>query len=253
MENISEKKVYKFIAFVVLLNLIVAMIINSLFLYMDWLQKMNSHLQLAVKIVCQVVPVMYFLRKNKIPMTKLTTRRFEAKAFVLPLFMIILIFFINTGISSLLETKIGSPTFTSTTSLRISTIILLIIVSPIIEEILFRGILFQSQEAQSITKLVSVNALAFSLFHFNLYQLVPTFILGVFLTYVIFIYKNLYLVILLHMIYNSLIMMFSLKTNIMYQLFIITKYGLFAFLLSLVTFIVLFIRLIIKNRKKVAI
>ena len=254
MGKISEKKIYKFIAFLFLINLFVSFIINSIFIYMDWLEVLNSHnahLQLALKIVCQVIPVIYFLRKNKIQITKLTHRNFKAKELLFPFFMTILLFLINTGMSSLLETKIGPATFADqSTSLWISTIVLTIIVSPIVEEILFRGILFQYQEAKSITKLVIMNALAFSLFHFNIYQLIPTFVLGIFLTYVIFIYKNVYLVILLHMIYNSLVILLSLKTDIMYQIYIMTKYGLLVFSLALVTFILLFAILIIKNRKK---
>ena len=254
MGNVSEKKVYKFIIFLFLMNLFIAIIINTLLIYMGWSinNTMISHLQLLLKILCHVIPVLYFLRKNKIQFTKLTNRRIEAKILGLPLFMTILLFLINTGIASLFEAKIGPPTSAGmSTSLSVSAILLIIIISPIIEEILFRGILFQSQITKSITNLVLMNALAFSLFHFNIYQLIPTFLVGVFLTYVVFIYRNLYLVILLHMIYNSLVIIFSVKTTIMYQLYIMTNYGLLIFFLALTTFLLLFAILIINNRKKI--
>ncbi|MFW6389723.1 MAG: CPBP family intramembrane glutamic endopeptidase [Halanaerobiales bacterium] len=80
---------------------------------------------------------------------------------------------------------------------------LLLIVAPIAEEILFRGLFLEgiaSQHSQKVAILVS--AFMFSLYHMNLLQTLHTFILGLFLAYVYLKTRSLVLCIYIHFVNN---------------------------------------------------
>ncbi|MFW6271076.1 MAG: CPBP family intramembrane glutamic endopeptidase [Bacillota bacterium] len=80
---------------------------------------------------------------------------------------------------------------------------LLLIVAPIAEEILFRGLFLEgiaSQHSQKVAILVS--AFMFSLYHMNLLQTLHTFILGLFLAYVYLKTRSLILCIYIHFVNN---------------------------------------------------
>ncbi|BEP30172.1 CPBP family intramembrane glutamic endopeptidase [Helicovermis profundi] len=85
------------------------------------------------------------------------------------------------------------------------TIISAVILAPITEEILFRGIIFKKLHNNiNLKTAIVIQAMLFSFVHFNLAQTLPTFLLGVVLAYMYYKTNNLWVPIFIHIIYNGL-------------------------------------------------
>jgi membrane protease YdiL (CAAX protease family) len=85
-----------------------------------------------------------------------------------------------------------------------TTIILVIVLAPIIEELLFRGMILKKLDNHINTKLaILIQAMLFSATHFNMFQLVPTFLLGIFLGVCYLKFDNIIAPIIIHMVFNS--------------------------------------------------
>ena len=83
-------------------------------------------------------------------------------------------------------------------------VFIVIILAPLVEELLFRGMILNKLNnhlSQKVT--IVIQSVLFSLFHFNLAQLIPTFLLGLFLGFCYFKFKNLWAVILIHFSFNT--------------------------------------------------
>ncbi|MEJ6949783.1 CPBP family intramembrane glutamic endopeptidase [Natronospora cellulosivora (SeqCode)] len=81
--------------------------------------------------------------------------------------------------------------------------LLALIVAPIAEEIIFRGLFLEGIASRhSAKKSIFTTAFMFSIFHMNLPQLIPSFILGLFLGYVYIKTKSLILCIYIHFVNN---------------------------------------------------
>jgi len=92
----------------------------------------------------------------------------------------------------------------------LSSIILLGIVAPLSEEILFRGIILRGLvNRYSPTKAILISAILFSLFHLNPYQFFAAFVMGLFLGYLYFRIKSILPCILAHSISNLLVVLAS--------------------------------------------
>lgn len=80
----------------------------------------------------------------------------------------------------------------------------LAIFAPIVEEFFFRGVLFTKLKNHMNVKVALViQALCFSLVHFNLAQMIPTFILGCVAGILYLRYEDIKVPIFLHMVYNT--------------------------------------------------
>lgn len=80
---------------------------------------------------------------------------------------------------------------------------IVIIIAPIVEEFLFRGMIFTKLKNHLNTKIaIFIQALLFSLIHFNMAQMVPTFLLGLFLGFCYLKFENLLSVIVIHLSFN---------------------------------------------------
>jgi membrane protease YdiL (CAAX protease family) len=91
-----------------------------------------------------------------------------------------------------------------------SSILLLGIVAPLSEEILFRGIILKGLVSRySPTKAILISAILFSLFHLNLYQFFGAFMIGLLLGYLYFRMKSVLPCILAHSITNLLAVLAS--------------------------------------------
>lgn len=101
-------------------------------------------------------------------------------------------------------------------SLKIYSFILIVLLIPILQEVLFRGIILKSFLSNyRPLKAILLSSLFFGLFHFNLAQLVTGFISGVFIGYFFWQTKSLGLCVIIHSLYNG-IAFFAfhlLKTN----------------------------------------
>ncbi len=78
-----------------------------------------------------------------------------------------------------------------------------VILAPIIEELLFRGVIFNALRKKiNIAASIIITSLLFSLVHLHIGLLIITFITGVFLNYVYYKYGNIGYSIFLHMLIN---------------------------------------------------
>lgn len=86
-----------------------------------------------------------------------------------------------------------------------SSIISAVIIAPIVEEILFRGIILRGfLKHYSPLKAIIASALIFGATHMNLWQLLGAFLVGIFIGYVFYKTKSILLCILIHAVDNSL-------------------------------------------------
>jgi hypothetical protein len=86
-----------------------------------------------------------------------------------------------------------------------SSIIAVVIVAPVMEELIFRGLILNGLLSQySIKKSVLVSAIFFMLFHLNPYQFAGAFIFGILSAYIFLATRSLLPCILCHALFNSL-------------------------------------------------
>lgn len=101
-----------------------------------------------------------------------------------------------------------------------------VLVGPIIEEILFRGLMYNEiKQISNIKKAMLITTIAFCLCHFNLIQVVYTFIFGYFLVNIYEKNKNIKYVIVLHMISNlvtTFISLFIIKDYLLINITLLT-------------------------------
>lgn len=77
------------------------------------------------------------------------------------------------------------------------------IIAPIIEEIIFRGLIFRElKKTMSITSVVIIQAVLFGIFHMRIIQMIYATILGLFLGLVFIMIKSIWAPILVHVCYN---------------------------------------------------
>ncbi|MDQ3985846.1 MAG: CPBP family intramembrane metalloprotease [Actinomycetota bacterium] len=83
------------------------------------------------------------------------------------------------------------------------------VLGPIVEELLFRGILYQYlRSKRSVVVAVLISSIVFSVTHFIPTLLPALFVMGVFLALAMQIWDSIYPAIVLHMFYNGLVVVF---------------------------------------------
>ena len=103
-----------------------------------------------------------------------------------------------------------SDLYSFNTNLIVS-LISTVLIGPIIEELMFRGIMYNElKKISNIKKTMLITTITFCLCHFNLIQLVYTFIFGYFLVIIYNKNRNINYVIILHMISNLVTTFISL-------------------------------------------
>lgn len=85
-------------------------------------------------------------------------------------------------------------------------LVLTVIVAPIIEELLFRGVILQGLLGKyTVPTSILVSSLLFALFHGNIYQFISAFLVGIFLAWIFVKTKSLFLCMLGHGLFNGFI------------------------------------------------
>ena len=89
-------------------------------------------------------------------------------------------------------------------------VVLILIIAPLIEEMVFRGFLLRVFEYRigDVTKAILLNALIFAIFHFNPWWFVQIFILGIFMGYLAWKTDSILLSFTLHFCVNGLSVFF---------------------------------------------
>jgi len=85
-----------------------------------------------------------------------------------------------------------------------------LLIAPVIEEIVFRGIILDSIATRHSRKMaVAVSAVLFSIYHFNIFQLLPSFLVGLLLGYIYLETKSVIVCICTHFMYNLIPLAFN--------------------------------------------
>lgn len=172
---------------------------------MEIIVKANTLTVTLIASVITIIVLLYMFRKD-----------FRSIVFVKPksgfLCTIAVGIFASAGISKLVTlfpidgilgnySETSSNVFLADVPMQILT---LIIVGPIMEELLFRGMIYNRlKEMNESTIAAYLSAIIFGVYHLNLVQGIYTFILGFLLVYVYETYKSLAAPILLHMAANA--------------------------------------------------
>ena len=109
-----------------------------------------------------------------------------------------------------------SQAFQVTSSLDIIIMIIgVVILAPICEELIFRGIVFEKfTTIYSIKTAIILNGILFGIYHMNLLQGINTFFMGMVLAYVYYYRRNITDAILIHMVNNSIAILIELNENL---------------------------------------
>lgn len=102
------------------------------------------------------------------------------------------------------------------------------ILAPIFEEIVFRGWCINLLKRYGKSIAIIISAIAFGLYHANIYQAIPAFIIGILFGYLTIKYESLWPSIVLHIINNSLSLVnnINFENNIYYLLLALAIIGL---------------------------
>lgn len=134
---------------------------------------------------------------------------------------------INVALNSI-NINLMTPNFELQPSLayNIVLIIMVCIIAPISEELLFRGLILSALKRFGTTFAVLTTSLLFALVHGNVIQAIPTFILSLFLCFIVLETKSIYSSMLIHFINNTFAMLqLSFQDNeIVSTIFLITQF-----------------------------
>lgn len=149
-----------------------------------------------------------FPRPEKLPVDRLDLWEF-LQAAVFTLGICYLFNVMTIGLIELLQNRTGMETFNridlhDTVSPIWEQVIFSIGVAPVCEELLFRRLLLDRLRSLGDVSAVYLSALAFSLFHGNLYQMFYTFVLGIFFAKLVLLTGSVRDTILLHMCINGM-------------------------------------------------
>lgn len=175
-----------------------------------------------------IIPIIY-KRSRKTPYIKLSVKKDFWKMIVIGfgvfslgnIIVSILLYFLKDlpSITRILETLDEVSNLSSGFFL---TLIVVVILAPITEELIFRGILFEEINRLFDYKFaIFSTALLFGIYHFNILQGVNTFVMALILAIVYYYRKNILDSILIHMVNNFLTLILSINQNLSSLVFII--------------------------------
>ena len=175
-----------------------------------------------------IIPIIY-KRSGKNPYIKSSVKKDFWKMIVIGfgvfslgnIIVSILLYFLKDlpSITRTLETLDEVSNFSSGFFL---TFLVIVILAPITEELIFRGILFEEINRIFDYKFaIFSTALLFGIYHFNILQGVNTFVMALILAMVYYYRKNILDSILIHMVNNFLALILSINQNLTSLVFII--------------------------------
>lgn len=175
-----------------------------------------------------IIPIIY-KRSEKTPYIKSSVKKDFWKMIVIGfgvfslgnILVSILLYFLKDlpTITRTLETLEEVSNFSSGFFL---TFLVIVILAPITEELIFRGILFEEINRLFDYKFAILStALLFGIYHFNILQGVNIFVMALILAMVYYYRKNILDSILIHMVNNFLALILSINQNLASLVFII--------------------------------
>jgi membrane protease YdiL (CAAX protease family) len=187
----------------------------TVFISLNTLLKISNNLYLIlIQQLILISPIIYFIKiKRIISLENLGFVKINILKAVYSTILALLAFIFISGIVTSFQEalNISIPGFGTQMSyapifenLNIVTIIIVAaIIVPIVEELLFRGLIFH-QIKSSMTNKILVSAVLFSLFHMQFEVFIPLTILGIIIGYLRVTQNSIYVPIIFHITNNSL-------------------------------------------------
>lgn len=127
-------------------------------------------------------------------------------------------------------------------------LVLLAVIPAIVEELIFRGIIYNGLKQYGKVTAIVVSAVLFSLIHGNIDQTVYPFLFGLILAYIMFKTDNIIYSMLAHFINNAIVLTFnfiytlnpSMIENVSVNEYLTAKYVLLAILFMILAFVAIF-------------
>ena len=175
---------------------------------------------LLSSVICLALPFFVFILLCRVPLrTAFPLRRFSPSFAALSCCVALGVSVIGLASSSLLTSLLELISLEPHTSIAIPqkphllalTALQLCIVSPLVEEFVFRGMVFQSMRRFGDSFALTVSAILFALFHGNLVQAPNAFVMGLFIGYMVLYSGSLWVGVLIHAVNN----LFNLLLNLL--------------------------------------
>lgn len=168
-----------------------------------------NYVQIAItKILFSIIPTVYLLKKFKIDWKKdLKIRKITIEQYIYLIIIAFLFQPISWGLGVLvaeLSNVVPIRAYKFSYDSFFYFMIFSNIITPIIEEIWFRGLLFQKTKHIGINRAILINGVIFALAHLDLVKSSYTLLLGILCCYVFYISKSLMAPIFLHFVNNTL-------------------------------------------------
>ncbi|MEH6937266.1 type II CAAX endopeptidase family protein [Bacillus sp. JJ664] len=206
MENINLKQTIKYILFIIIFFRLGNLVFISLLGAMNI--QVNYVYYLASEIIFYLMPTYYLLRKKKITLKRdLKIVKIPIKMYIHLIILAILFQPITHGLITLLSELLNDHSIQNykySFSTFIYSMITGAMITPLVEEICFRGLLFQKTKHIGIYKSILINGIIFGLIHQNVIVFSFTFLFGMLCCYVFYTSKSLIAPIFLHAMYNAL-------------------------------------------------
>jgi len=194
----------------------------------------------TIPIYCIGLPIFILIIK-KVPKEKINEKskltiiqfiKFVTISFAAMYVFNLLGIFINLGISILKGSHVINPISNLLSKVNVfQTIIFVGIIAPVMEEVIFRKILLSRLRKFGDFFSIFLSALAFGMFHGNLYQFFYAFALGCIFAYIVIKTGTIKYSIILHMIINLFGSVIMLKVGLMQNIIVTTIVGLFVFIM----------------------
>ena len=175
---------------------------------------------LLSSVICLTIPFFVFVLLCRVPLrTAFPLRRFSPGFGALSCCVALGVSVIGLASSSLLTSLLESVNLDPHTSIAIPqkpallalTALQLCVVSPLVEEFVFRGMIFQSMRRFGDSFALTISAILFALFHGNLVQAPNAFVMGLLIGYMVLYSGSLWVGVLIHAVNN----LFNLLLNLL--------------------------------------
>ncbi len=170
--------------------------------------------------ICLGLPFLLFILLCRVPLrVAFPLHRFSPSFGALGCCLALGVSVVGLAASSLLSSLLGALGFTPHTSISIPqnpptlalTALQLCIIAPVVEEFVFRGMIFQSMRRFGDSFALMISAILFALFHGNLVQAPNAFIMGLLIGYLVLYSGSLWTGVLIHAVNN----LFNLLLNLL--------------------------------------
>ena len=245
LENNPRKDVFFILLIIYMLHLVFMIFVNNKTLVIDSHIFRHIYMFRIYRWILSLPIIYYFVKTyNKYEYFK-TNEKLNVKDFNT---YFALVFFIgnicNLLIISIFKFKGRTPLINEPLYIDV---IMAVFVAPILEEIVFRGVIMNNLRKYGIRVAIIINSLLFGLSHYNIEMIVPAFLTGIIFSYIAYKYSIKYSI-LIHFFINAVTKISQVLILLRVELILILVSLFFAFLI--IFLLIFFIIGLAKGRYK---